>query len=57
MQQNLLRHADISTTVDYGGTPMENRSSANSKVVEMVLNRKSYGVWLPKAEPGAMGAR
>lgn len=59
VQQNLMRHADIRTTMNmYGETPMQNRREANSKVVEIVFNRKSSsGDWNSKAETDAVGAR
>ena len=59
VQQNLMRHADIRTTMNqYGETPMDNRRAANSKVVEIVFDRKSSsGEWNPKAETGTEGAR
>jgi integrase len=59
VQQNLMRHADIRTTMNqYGKTPMQNRRAANRKVVEIVFDRKSSsGDWTPKAEAGAIGAR
>jgi integrase len=59
VQQALMRHADIRTTMNqYGETPMENRREANSKVVEIVFDRRSSsGDWSPKAETGAVGAR
>lgn len=38
VQQKLMRHAQVSTTMDvYGGALMEAKRSANSKVVKMVL--------------------
>jgi integrase len=40
-QQKLMRHAQLSTTMEYGDTPMENKRKANSKVVKIVLERKS----------------
>lgn len=59
VQQNLMRHADIRTTMNtHGETPMQNRREANSKVVEIVFDRRSSsGDWSPKAETGAVGAR
>jgi integrase len=41
VQQKLLRHAQMSTTEQYGGPPMENRRQANSKVNRKILSRKS----------------
>lgn len=41
VQQVLLRHADISTTVKYGGPPMENRRVAHGVVVREILKRRS----------------
>ncbi|HUN90146.1 MAG TPA: tyrosine-type recombinase/integrase [Terriglobales bacterium] len=35
VQQKLLRHANISTTMQYGNSLMESKRDANSKVVEM----------------------
>jgi integrase len=41
VQQKLMRHADIRTTMNtYGDMPTSEMAEANSKVVEMVLNRK-----------------
>ena len=59
VQQALMRHADITTTMNqYGETPMANRREANSKVVEIVFDRRSSsGDWSPKTETGAEGAR
>lgn len=41
VQQKLMRQADIRTTMGYGGVPMENRRTANSRVVRTILLRKS----------------
>ena len=41
VQQALMRHADISTTMEYGESPMENKREANSTVVREILRRKS----------------
>ncbi len=41
IQQALLRHASISTTVQYGGPPLENQREANSIVVREILKRRS----------------
>src|ERR1035441_2140178 len=41
VQQKLMRHANISTTVQYGGVPMENRRKANSQVNRAILRRRS----------------
>jgi integrase len=41
VQQKLMRHADLSTTSQYGGPPMENRRQANSNVVRAILVRRS----------------
>jgi integrase len=59
VQQKLMRHADIRTTMNqYGDSVMPAKRNANSKVVEMVFERKSSsGVGLPIAETGAIGAR
>ena len=59
VQQALMRHADITTTMNqYSQTPMANRHEANSKVVEIVFDRRSSsGDWSPKTEPGTIGAR
>jgi integrase len=43
VQQKLLRHAQISTTQQYGGPPMENQRRANSLVVRKLLFRESAG--------------
>ena len=38
VQQKLMRHAQIATTMDvYGDAMMESKRAANSKVVQMVL--------------------
>jgi integrase len=38
VQQKLMRHADIRTTMNiYGGAFMESKRDANSKVVQMAL--------------------
>jgi len=38
VQQKLMRHAQVSTTMNiYGGALMESKRDANSKVVKMVL--------------------
>jgi integrase len=38
VQQKLMRHADIRTTMNiYGGAFMESKRDANSKVVRMAL--------------------
>ena len=39
VQKELLRHAELRTTMKYGGAAMENKRSANTKVVTMVLRR------------------
>ncbi len=59
VQQKLMRHADIRTTMNqYGDSAMSAKRKANSKVVEMVLVRKSSLIdFRPKAEAGAVGAR
>jgi hypothetical protein len=41
VQKALLRHADLSTTDDYGGPPMEQKRKAHSRVVRKILSRKS----------------
>lgn len=41
VQQKLLRHAQITTTQQYGGPPMDNQRRANSQVVRPILLRKS----------------
>jgi hypothetical protein len=41
VQQKLMRHAQKSTTQQYGGPPMENQRRANSKVSRKVLFRQS----------------
>lgn len=41
VQQELLRHADIRTTAQYGEVPMGNKRTANSAVTRTILNRKS----------------
>jgi hypothetical protein len=38
VQQKLMRHAQVATTMDvYGNALMESKREANSKVVRMVL--------------------
>ncbi len=37
VQQKLLRHAHIGTTMQYGNAMMESKRDANSKVVRMAL--------------------
>jgi integrase len=40
VQQKLMRHANVSTTMNvYGKAPLKAKAQANSKVVEMVLYR------------------
>ncbi len=40
VQQKLMRHAQVATTMDvYGNALMESKPAANSKVVRMVLKR------------------
>ena len=41
VQQTLMRQADISTTLKYGETPMENLRTANSNVVREIMERRS----------------
>jgi integrase len=41
VQQTLMRQADISTTLKYGETPMENLRIANSNVAREILIRQS----------------
>lgn len=41
VQQKLLRHAQITTTQQYGGPPMDNQRRANSKLVRPILLRNS----------------
>jgi hypothetical protein len=36
-----MRHAELRTTMGYGGAPIENKRAANSKVVTMLLRRSS----------------
>ena len=44
VQQNLMRHADIRTTMNiYGKAMTDSKRQAHSKVVEMVLNRGKSG--------------
>lgn len=43
VQKTLMRQADISTTLSYGETPMENLRVANSNVVREILIRRS--IW------------
>ena len=37
VQQNLMRHAQVSTTMEYGNALMDSKRDANSKVVRMAL--------------------
>ena len=40
VQQKLMRHAQVSTTLDvYGNAPVESKREANSQVVRMVLRQ------------------
>lgn len=41
VQQRLMRQANISTTMQCGGAPMENQRRANSTVVRAILKRHS----------------
>lgn len=41
VQQKLMRHADIRTTMQYGGVPMENKRAANSRAVREILPLKA----------------
>jgi site-specific recombinase XerD len=41
VQQKLLRHADIRTTIGYGDVSMENKRAANTRVVRSILIRKA----------------
>ena len=41
VQQKLLRHADIRTTIGYCEVPMDKKRSANTQVVRTILLRKS----------------
>jgi integrase len=41
VRKALLRHADLSTTDDYGGPPIEQKRKAHSGVVRKILSRKS----------------
>jgi hypothetical protein len=36
-----MRHADIRTTMQYGGVPMENKRAANSRAVREILPLKA----------------
>lgn len=37
LQQSLMRHADIQTTIDYGGkTPMEHKRTGNAQVIDIL---------------------
>jgi integrase len=58
VQQKLMRHADIATTMNqYGDTGLTAKRTANSKVVEMVLTRRSSFVdFSPNADRGAVSA-
>jgi hypothetical protein len=41
MQKGLMRHANISTTMNtYGRAAMKAKQEANSKVVQMILPKK-----------------
>jgi hypothetical protein len=37
VQKELMRHAELRTTMDYGGAPMANKRAANGKVVAMLV--------------------
>ena len=39
VQKELMRHAELRTTMGYGGAPMANKREANSKVVTMPARR------------------
>src|SRR5579859_4253414 len=41
VQQKLWRLADIRTTKQYGDVPHENKRTANTRVVRVILTRKS----------------
>ncbi len=58
VQQKLMRHADIRTTMNqYGDPAMSAKRNANSKVVEMMLVRRSSFVdFSQKAERCAASA-
>jgi hypothetical protein len=44
VQQKLMRHAQIATTMNvYGDTMMESKRTANSRVVERYFGRASRG--------------
>ena len=55
VQQERRRQADIRTTTGYGGVPLENRRTANSRLVRTILLRKSEQQW-PKSTTGAVQA-
>jgi integrase len=39
LQQKLMRHADIGTTMNYGDPAAEDMRAANEKVVQLVMSR------------------
>lgn len=41
IQQKLLRHEDIRTTIGYGEVSMENKRAANTRVARAILIRKA----------------
>jgi hypothetical protein len=41
VQQKLLRHTDIHTTIGNGDVPMESKGAGNTRVVQAILIRKS----------------
>ena len=43
VQQKLMRHAQVSTTMAYGNALMESKRDANSKVVRMALRPELVG--------------
>jgi len=42
VQQKLMRHANVSTTMNvYGNSTLKAKQEANSKVVQMVMKQKA----------------
>ena len=56
VQQKLMRHAQISTTQQYGGPPMENQRRADSKVVRKISFVNRPGNLRLGGKPGSLEA-
>ena len=57
VQQERRRQADIRTTTGYGGVPLENRRTANSRLVRTILLRKFRTTVAEKHDGRRSGAR